>query len=1392
MKFLGYLWIFSGLIGGILVLLIKQSLRLVAIFVFSLLALLITTPPDLMTPFVRWGLDQVVRELPEQFSYQSIALHSQGFVLNQLKFTDETLTVTLETLNWSGSLWGLLQGHLAVEAVELAGVTVHLHPPPNEDGSSSPFEPPTFALPLTASLNHLRLRDFRLIEDGKTLLNLADAKLRAVFDGQKLSIQTLNATFAAPIDGHLQATGDLIFRDHWPLRVDLVASMEIPELDLPRGPLPVVVAGRITGDLAQLVTEVSAGYRENSNPYNALVALQAEIISPTNQHQLTWKTQLTGELAPFTALFPLEPPLNALNGAFILEGTGDLDRYRVALEGQITGVPEVQDVAIKVALVGDADALQISALKIDTPLGNLQGTGDFRVADQHLRATLTTSPLQWPFEGTPDLKVSKINLNILGSPTDTLALDLEGQFTAQAIDLYDELSLLAQLTVNPQQVQIEPFTLRGKALDLRGTGRFDLDELTLQLTLNSPESQLPLDPKMSVKQLNIQLSGAVADDDFPWQMQFSTALENEEFPPLRVESRLQGDQNRVSVDQLTVSLLDGQLGVIGELDWHEALAWRARVTGNRLNLSRYPGLNEFPSQIDFALDTQGTFADSPTMVLELRELKGQLRQQPLEGTGQFRFDGKTLAIQPLTVRYGTATASLEGEVRNLDRTVEQIQATLDTQLNIPDFAPLLPEARGQFRLDAALSGALLTPQFRYRLQGQQLGWRQDDTNLFIERIEGHGNIDGADRQPSSLALQINNLQFNELSWNRLSFTGSGTMRNHQLSVQLNGEPLTAEMTLQGRFEATQGTWRGQLTQSQLTRAEIGTWRQAAATPIALQASRAELGPLCWQSPPARLCIEGNWRDTQGANARLNLERWPLSRLPLPDTLSVNQELTVNSQFRQSAGGQISGQLNGRLNSGVIGVLVEGRSIQLPFDGVSLAVELASLERGQANLEVNARDLLQVNSVLNWQGDRLTGQINARGSNFAPFFVLLPPQIVNPQMALQSDLQISGRYPNLEWQGRAALTNLAADIPAGNVRFQGGELALIGRGGELSLSGRLNSVGTLEINGQLDPLNQSFNATLKGREFNAWNGDEIKAVIAPDLTVTGNKNAVRVTGTVEIPSLFVAPTELAINNRVQPSSDIRIRRPATVDPQETELAQSPFDLTAAINILLGRVTVQAAGFEGNLKGRLRIEQTPQLPPRALGELEVETGEYVVFGRALEITEGRVLFGGGPITNPGLQLAVQQDFGNLVAGARVTGTAREPRITLFSNPTQSDTVIASYLLYGRAPDDRSGQENALLLQLATNLARGGVAAANPLAKQLGLADLELGSGASGANGTALTIGKYLTPNLYVGYGVGLFDAVNTFMLRYRLTQNLSLRASSNENAAGGDITWTIRRE
>ena len=87
------------------------------------------------------------------------------------------------------------------------------------------------------------------------------------------------------------------------------------------------------------------------------------------------------------------------------------------------------------------------------------------------------------------------------------------------------------------------------------------------------------------------------------------------------------------------------------------------------------------------------------------------------------------------------------------------------------------------------------------------------------------------------------------------------------------------------------------------------------------------------------------------------------------------------------------------------------------------------------------------------------------------------------------------------------------------------------------------------------------------------------------------------------------------------------------------------------------------------------------------------------------------------------------------------------------------------------------------------RGGALLAGQIGRQLGIDDVAL-EGADNRDETRFVIGTYLSPDLYVSFGLGLFEAVNALRMRYRFNKNWSVAVESGEESHT-DVEYTLER-
>ncbi|HEX5419710.1 MAG TPA: translocation/assembly module TamB domain-containing protein, partial [Gammaproteobacteria bacterium] len=219
-----------------------------------------------------------------------------------------------------------------------------------------------------------------------------------------------------------------------------------------------------------------------------------------------------------------------------------------------------------------------------------------------------------------------------------------------------------------------------------------------------------------------------------------------------------------------------------------------------------------------------------------------------------------------------------------------------------------------------------------------------------------------------------------------------------------------------------------------------------------------------------------------------------------------------------------------------------------------------------------------------------------------------------------------------------------------------------------------------------------------------------------------------------------------------------------------------------------------GLMGKLGGAVQIVEGPGQPTTGTGELRVEKGTYKAYGQDLTIRKGRLIFAGGPLTNPGLDVeAVRQATQEILVGARVQGTLMQPELSLFSEPPLPQQEQLSYLVLGRSLNNASSSETSALASAAIALGlKGGNFVSERLNKSLGFQEfgIETQPG-EGSTSASFVIGKYLSPSLYVSYGIGLFQPINTLKLRYTISSHWRLETESSSQAKGGDLLYHVER-
>jgi translocation and assembly module TamB len=86
------------------------------------------------------------------------------------------------------------------------------------------------------------------------------------------------------------------------------------------------------------------------------------------------------------------------------------------------------------------------------------------------------------------------------------------------------------------------------------------------------------------------------------------------------------------------------------------------------------------------------------------------------------------------------------------------------------------------------------------------------------------------------------------------------------------------------------------------------------------------------------------------------------------------------------------------------------------------------------------------------------------------------------------------------------------------------------------------------------------------------------------------------------------------------------------------------------------------------------------------------------------------------------------------------------------------------------------------------QGGALLAGEMSRYVGLDEVAFEAGAD--REASLVLGKFLSPRLYIGYGISLTDSINTFKLRYTVGDRWEVRGEAGEEQSV-DIEYKIDR-
>ncbi|KAF1695325.1 pathogenicity protein [Pseudoxanthomonas koreensis] len=1010
-------------------------------------------------------------------------------------------------------------------------------------------------------------------------------------------------------------------------------------------------------------------------------------------------------------------------------------------------------------------------------------------APEPLRATLTLGGDKDAPAWRLDARSEGLDPALLagGEPSQTpFRFDLRAQGTGGAAELSGQLGHGdVQVTLAPSRVQLEeqvltvaPLALElyGGTVQLKGRADFsDPEDGRFRFALNAQdlvfEATDPATPAIGVDAA-LGLAGSLRN----WAA-YGDATLRREGQQADVVLDVRGNDTRAKIHSLQASMPGGTLRASGEAGWDPVLDWDLAVQLDGFDPGYFvPG---WDGNVNGRIATAGRARDGGDGVdaqIEVQSLGGHLRGRALAGNGRFVVRGGE-AEGDLALELGNSRVRANGRVG------ERIDVSAQLQpLQLDD---LLPDATGTVQGSLRLTGTRQAPDVQADLQGRGLHWDE----WSAESIDLRGQLPwrggNGDFTAQGTGLQLG------IPVARLDVRAQGAVEDLRLQVDADS-PQTAGLSFAGQVQRRGSAWQGALEQMRIEPARGNHWALAAPAAFTVNGPRFQLQPACLATSghgDAQVCAQADW---PSKGLVVNSERLPLALVEpwLPDqggrALVTRGEFTLDADIRPQ-GNRWTGSVHLASPQGGLRLGNNARREIARYDNFSfdLAFDPQKIQ-GRLGTGFQGDGYIDATFNTGWEPySPLTGELYTYISQLF-WLELFSPELVRPRGVVRGHMSVRGTRGEPLMAGQLLLEDFQGELPALGLSLSDGQGSLdaqadgsarfaasVGTGG-----GKLMLDGSLSWFGQETPLQLHIH----GQDVLIADTPMLVATANPDIQLSTDGPTLVLRGQVEV-------TEAAVNlerfeQGVSVSEDVVVVDP--VDPEDQR--GTPLDMDLAL-VLVNDVTVSGYGMQGTMSGRLQVRTRPGQEMMGTGALEIG-GRYKAYGQDLTITHGQLTWSNNRIVDPRINLRAERRVGDVVAGIDVSGHADEPQLNVWSNPSMPQSEALAYLMLGRSLEGATRDQAQQVTATSATMSAGTGLLAAQLGRRMGFDDAGV-MHSRALGGAVVGVGKYITPRLYVGYGVSMVGAGQVVILKYLLRKGFDVEVESSTLETRSSINWRTER-
>lgn len=909
---------------------------------------------------------------------------------------------------------------------------------------------------------------------------------------------------------------------------------------------------------------------------------------------------------------------------------------------------------------------------------------------------------------------------------------------------------------------------------------------------------------------------------------FDGVLDAEQLPAGKLTIDASGDDQLIRIKRFRHVGAAGSIDAKGTVDVRQGIAWDIDAVMDRFNMGYF--LKDTPSLITGTIDTDGRWSDSQQIInIKKVDLRGMLKGQPLSAKGSLAAKMrlpkdlasyfKRLQTQDAQAQYKQVNALIDS--LNADNlvlrwgdnyvTADGNAKQLQTKINITSLDQLSDKLAGKVTGGATLSqpAGQALPTIYIDLVGERIAL----PGFILRQGRVRGKLVNLANSPSQLIITAEGLDAAGQSFKSVKATFNGTEQAHVVNLDVANEQLTIGARLKGGFNRDKLSWSGVIGKGRV-QSKYATLNQLQPAQLIVNLPnnqngnnndlKVQLAAHCWQATDqtGKLCLRENLiasPDKGEVNIALQNLDTSLFSVFLPKDIDWHGKINGKAIVGWQRGRPPTINTTLYSDNGKIGLIQDGDSlpVTLPYKRVSL-IALSVPEGIKLRTDINtgggARGYAEVVVDPYKTPKPISGALVLNELNLAIFKPFFPGMRVlegNVTMAggLGGTLDKPQFYGDVKLvNGRIAMLDLPVNLTKVNTE------AKI-RGTQATIDGTFSSgTGKGTVTGTVN-WQQKLQAKLSviGERLVITQPPLLVAEINPDIDiiVRPGDRYVDIKGAVSVPSATIRPPEASEDIITQTEDAVVLDRRLIGNIDEVLAISKPWSINADIGVDLGDdINFRGFGAVIPLAGAINISQTGTGIMRAKGVVQVSRRTNInAFGQNLELNYGQVRFN-GDVMKPNLSIEAVKTINGKTVGVRVKGDTESPNIIVFNNAGLTQQQAMNALVTGRIDNKGATQisEQGFKSQVTNNLAAAGLNfglsgtrnLTNQIGQIFGFQSLTVDASGSSED-TNVNVTGYVTPDLYIRYGVGVFNAQNSLSIRYQLTRRIYVEATSAAESA-----------